>query len=131
MTARCPRDGARAQLPITQQRPCAVAGLGSTVEMTRSLATRRAIRNTPSAPGVEVLADHSGQQRDRRDAPTTRAPSPPTHEREIRTAMREANTAHIPLYPEPRACASPTTEHQPPENRPRSRSIRIGPCLEV
>jgi transposase len=31
-------------------------------------------------------------------------------EREIRTAMREANTADIPLYPELRACPSPTTE---------------------
>jgi Domain of unknown function (DUF4277) len=31
-------------------------------------------------------------------------------ERQIRTAMREANTAHIPLYPELRACPSPTAE---------------------
>jgi transposase len=31
-------------------------------------------------------------------------------EREIRTAMRNANTAHIPLYPELRACPSPSVE---------------------
>jgi transposase len=31
-------------------------------------------------------------------------------EREIRTAMREADTAHIPLYPELRACPSPSAE---------------------
>lgn len=30
-------------------------------------------------------------------------------ERQIRTAMREANTAHIPLYPELRACPAPST----------------------
>jgi hypothetical protein len=31
-------------------------------------------------------------------------------ERQIRTAMRNANTAHIPLYPELRACPSPSAE---------------------
>jgi transposase len=31
-------------------------------------------------------------------------------EREIRTAMRTANTTHIPLYPELRACPAPSTE---------------------
>jgi transposase len=31
-------------------------------------------------------------------------------ERQIRTAMRDANTAHIPLYPELRACPSPAAE---------------------
>ena len=31
-------------------------------------------------------------------------------EREIRTAMRHANTAHIPLYPELRACPAPSAE---------------------
>jgi transposase len=31
-------------------------------------------------------------------------------EREIRTAMRTANTAHIPLYPELRACPAPSAE---------------------
>lgn len=31
-------------------------------------------------------------------------------EREIRTAMRQANTDHIPLYPELRACPAPSAE---------------------
>jgi transposase len=31
-------------------------------------------------------------------------------EREIRTTMRDANTRHIPLYPELRACPAPSTE---------------------
>src|SRR6266516_173310 len=31
-------------------------------------------------------------------------------ERQIRTAMRDANTHHIPLYPELRACPAPSTE---------------------
>jgi len=31
-------------------------------------------------------------------------------ERQIRTAMRQANTSHLPLYPELRACPAPSTE---------------------
>jgi len=31
-------------------------------------------------------------------------------ERQIRTAMRQANTAHIPIYPELRACPAPSAE---------------------